>query len=70
VRFRRADEVEVSGTVSRKQGSTYVLILEGDGPPYAAILEEQALSDATLRGALPFKAVIRSAYRLLSRQVS
>lgn len=41
VRLRRAGEVEISGTVSRTQGSTLVLILDGAGLPYAAILEEQ-----------------------------
>jgi hypothetical protein len=41
VRFRRAGEVDITGTISRAQGSSLVLILEGRGVPYAAILEEQ-----------------------------
>ena len=41
VKFKRAGEVEVIGTVSRRQGPTIVLIFERPGLPYAAIMQEQ-----------------------------
>ena len=41
VRFRRAGDFEVTGTVSRTQGSNIVLVFERPGLPYAAIMQEQ-----------------------------
>jgi hypothetical protein len=41
VTFRHAGEFAVTGTVSRMQESTLVIVLERPGLPYAALMEEQ-----------------------------
>ncbi len=41
LRFKRGQEVEVAGTVTRYYGDTVALRLTGDGIPFGIILDEQ-----------------------------
>lgn len=41
LRFKRGQEVEVAGTVTRLYGDTVALRLEGKGIPFSFILDEQ-----------------------------
>jgi hypothetical protein len=41
IKFRRGTEVEVAGTVTRRQDSTFVLVLDSPGVPFAVLMAEQ-----------------------------
>lgn len=53
VLFKRVGEFEISGTMSRRQGSTIVIVLDPPGLPYAALIAEQLY----LRRRYPFGVV-------------
>ncbi len=41
LRFRRGDAHDVAGRLSRRQGSTLIVVFDPPGLPYAAIMAEQ-----------------------------
>jgi hypothetical protein len=41
IKFRRGTEVDVAGTITRRQDDTLVLVLDSPGVPFAVLMAEQ-----------------------------
>jgi hypothetical protein len=56
IKFRRGTEVEVAGTVTRRQDATLVLVLDSPGVPFSVLMAEQR----HLRRHYPERFVVKS----------